>query len=81
MIGAIYAHSSAIVRRPMGSRRHQGALLQLAIQSRSNTPVIRCPETGKVWTISGEKLMDLAIADGVSTPVEEALEPALENEA
>lgn len=78
MIGAITTNSAAIVRRPVGNRRHQGIMLQLAINPRSQTPVIRCPESGKVWSISWDKLMDLAIGDGISTPVDEAVESVSE---
>lgn len=80
MIGSILTHCAAIVKRPIGSRRHQGSRFQLALTP-AKTPVIRCPETGKVWTITWDALMDLAISEGVSTPVEDALDPALEAEA
>jgi hypothetical protein len=80
VIGSITSHSAAIVRRPIGTRRHQGMVLQLAVTPRGSAPVIRCPETGKVWSITWEALMDLAISEGVSTPIEEALETSLETE-
>ncbi len=80
MIGSIATHSAAIVRRPIGTRRHQGLLLQLAVTPRALTPVIRCPETGKVWTVTWERLMDLAIEEGVSTAIEAPSE-AIETDA
>jgi hypothetical protein len=80
LIGSITTHSAAIVRRPIGTRRHQGTVLQLAVTPRGSVPVIRCPETGKVWSVSWEALMDLAISEGISMPAEEALETSLETE-
>lgn len=79
MIGVISTHSAAIAKHPVGNRRRQGVHLQLAYSPRTHHPVIRCPETGKVWSIGWDKLMDLAIEDGISTPIEEALEPASES--
>lgn len=70
MIGSITTHSAAIAKRPIGTRRHQGTVLQLAVTPRSQSPVIRCPETGKVWSISWDALMDLAIQEGVSSDIE-----------
>jgi hypothetical protein len=81
MIGAITTNSAAIVRRPIGNRRHQGVMLQLAINPRSQTPVIRCPESGKVWSIGWDSLMELALQDGVSTPIEDAFESVPEASA
>lgn len=66
MTGTVHARSTVIPRCSPSKRRHQGVGFQVARHPSSGLPVIWCPETGRVWTVTWEELIDLAIGAGIT---------------
>jgi hypothetical protein len=64
--GTIEPKGRVIVRRSVGVRTASGFRFQCGTRPTPKTPIIRCVETGRMWTISWEQLIDLAIADGIT---------------
>ncbi|HOX52708.1 MAG TPA: hypothetical protein PKY05_14590, partial [Fibrobacteria bacterium] len=63
-----------VPRRSCGKLTHQGARYLLAIRPAQKTPVIQSAETGKMWTITWERLLELAIDEGIAEPFAESLD-------
>lgn len=70
--GTILPRGHVIPRRSVSKMTLQGARYLLAIRSAQKTPVIQSVETGKMWHITWEALLDLAITEGIAEPFAEA---------
>lgn len=57
-----------IPRQAVGNTRRSGHHFQLSIRVAKKSPVIRCSETGRLWEITWDRLIDLAIAEGITHP-------------
>ncbi len=72
--GSILPRGHVVPRRSCGKLTHQGARYLLAIRPAQKTPVIQSAETGKMWTITWERLLELAIDEGIAEPFAESLD-------
>lgn len=70
--GTILPRGHVVPRRSTGKMTLQGARYLLAIRPAQKTPVIQSVETGKMWHITWEALLDLAITEGIAEPFAEA---------
>lgn len=70
--GTIEPKGQVVVRRNTGKLTHQGVRYRLGIRPVQKTPVIQHSESGKMWHISWDRLLDLAIAEGIDMPFAEA---------
>lgn len=66
-VGVIHKRSTVLPVAYIGTRPVDGGVFQVGSNPSTKLPIIHSRETGRVWTVSWDALVRLAIADGILT--------------